>query len=43
MRRWYAGMAINASECTECGLCLAECPYELPIVDMLKEAHELLG
>jgi len=43
MRRWYAGMTINASECTECGLCLAECPYELPIVEMLKEAHELLG
>lgn len=42
-RRWYAGMAIKASECTECGLCLAECPYELPIVEMLKEAHELLG
>ncbi|MBN2324190.1 MAG: aldo/keto reductase [Spirochaetes bacterium] len=43
MRRWYAGMPIKASECTECGLCLPECPYELPIVEMLKEAHELLG
>jgi predicted aldo/keto reductase-like oxidoreductase len=42
-RRWYAGMKVKASDCTECGLCLPECPYDLPIIDMLKEAHELLG
>ena len=43
MRRWYGGMKVKASSCEECGLCLGECPYELPIIDMLKEAHELLG
>jgi len=43
MRRWYGGMPIQASACEECGICLPECPYELPIIDMLKEAHELLG
>jgi hypothetical protein len=42
-QRWYRGYAINASNCTGCGSCLPECPYGLPIVDMLKEAHETLG
>lgn len=41
-RRWYRGQKINSLNCTECGLCLVDCPYELPIVDMLKEAHKLL-
>jgi predicted aldo/keto reductase-like oxidoreductase len=42
-RRWYRGYTVNASNCTECGSCLPECPYGLPIVDMLKEAHIALG
>jgi hypothetical protein len=42
-RRWYKGMKKTAEDCTECGACLAECPYELPIIDMLKEAHALLA
>lgn len=41
-RRWYRGIEINAENCTECDLCLSECPYNLPIVEMLKEAHEIL-
>ena len=41
-RRWYRDYKINASNCTECGLCLDECPYELPIIDLLKDAHALL-
>ncbi len=41
-RLWYSGQKINSLNCTECGLCLADCPYELPIVEMLKEAHALL-
>jgi predicted aldo/keto reductase-like oxidoreductase len=41
-RRWYRGQKINSSNCTECGLCLVDCPYELPIIEMLKEAHTLL-
>jgi len=42
-QRWYRGFKVNGSDCTECGLCLDECPYGLPIPDMLKEAHLLLG
>ena len=42
-RRCYAGMEKTAADCTECGNCLSECPYELPIIDMLKEAHALLA
>jgi predicted aldo/keto reductase-like oxidoreductase len=42
VRRWYRDYKVNASDCTECGLCLSECPYGLPIVDLMKEAHELL-
>jgi predicted aldo/keto reductase-like oxidoreductase len=42
-RRWYGGMKKSAADCTECGNCLSECPYELPIIDMLKEAHALLA
>ena len=42
-RRWYGGYTVNAANCTECGLCLPACPYHLPIVEMLKEAHALLG
>ena len=41
-QRWYRGFEMNGSDCTECGACLPECPYKLPIPDMLKEAHELL-
>lgn len=42
-RRWYGVQKVQVDSCTECGACEAECPYELPIIDMLKEAHALLG
>jgi len=42
-KRWYRGYSVNAANCTECGLCLPECPYNLPIIDMLKKAHQVLG
>jgi len=42
-KRWYRGYSVNATNCTECGLCLPECPYNLPIIDMLKKAHQVLG
>jgi predicted aldo/keto reductase-like oxidoreductase len=42
-RHWYQGFKVNGSDCVECGLCVPQCPYGLPIPEMLKEAHELLG
>jgi hypothetical protein len=43
LKEWYGKYTINATDCTRCGACLEECPYELPIMDMLEEAHELLS
>jgi predicted aldo/keto reductase-like oxidoreductase len=33
----------RADQCTECGECLEACPQEIPILDWLMKAHELLG
>jgi len=37
--RRYAAMPVHADVCEECGKCEERCPYELPIREMLKEAH----
>ena len=39
----YAGMAKNASDCIECGICETRCPYQLPIRDMLKSVAQKFG
>jgi predicted aldo/keto reductase-like oxidoreductase len=31
----------STQKCTECGECLAKCPYELPIQEMLKRNYDL--
>lgn len=38
----YALLEVKADECVECGKCEEKCPYELPIIEKLKSAHELL-
>jgi uncharacterized protein len=35
----YGGLEVKADKCTDCGECLAKCPYKLQIVDKLKRAH----
>jgi len=39
----YALLEIKGDECIECGKCEDRCPYELPIIDKMKAAHELLS
>ena len=33
----------DATACVECGECLEKCPQNIPIIDQLKKAHEILG
>lgn len=39
----YNSMAKKASDCIECHACEPRCPYNLPIVEMLKKAKEGFG
>jgi predicted aldo/keto reductase-like oxidoreductase len=39
----YSMVEVKAVECDECGECEEKCPYELPVREMLAEAHEMLS
>lgn len=39
----YNMVEVKADACQECGECEKKCPYNLPVMNMLKEAHDLLG
>lgn len=41
-KRAYRDLSVQADACIECGACEERCPYELPIREMLVEAHALL-
>lgn len=41
-KKLYNGLDVNATECTECGECEPKCPYNLPIMSMLKDAQACL-
>ncbi|MFW5992445.1 MAG: aldo/keto reductase [Halanaerobiaceae bacterium] len=32
----------RADECTECGVCMERCPYDLPIPDLIKENKKIM-
>lgn len=38
----YRMVEVKADECIECGECEDKCPYDLPIIEKLKEAHAML-
>lgn len=42
-RQRYAQLSVKVDSCKECGKCESKCPYELPIISMLKKAEEKLA
>ena len=38
-KKLYGGLEIEADNCVECGECELKCPYQLPIVNMLRKAQ----
>jgi uncharacterized protein len=41
-KKLYSGLEVDATNCTECGACEPKCPYNLPIMSLLKNAHACL-
>lgn len=39
----YEAMSPKANNCVECGICQTKCPYDLPIMKMLKNVTKVLG
>lgn len=39
----YSAMDVRAGDCIECGDCEPRCPYDLPIINMLKRVESNLG
>ena len=42
-KKQYPKLRTKVNSCTECGECEKKCPYNLPIIKMLKKADERLG
>ena len=42
MRDIYEALPVKADACAECGECEDRCPYDLPIIEMLRQAHAML-
>ena len=41
-REQYPKLRTRVNSCTECGQCEEKCPYDLPVINMLKEAEKRL-
>ncbi len=41
-KKLYSGLEVDATDCTECGVCEPKCPYNLSIMSLLKDAHACL-
>lgn len=42
-RSRYNTLAVKASQCISCGACESRCPYNLPIIEMMKKVAEDFG
>ena len=40
-REWYAAMTAKGSDCTECGLCMERCPFQVDVIGKMKRAAEV--
>jgi predicted aldo/keto reductase-like oxidoreductase len=41
-KKLYNGLEVDVTNCTECDKCEPKCPYNLPVVSLLKEAQACL-
>lgn len=37
-RQAYAGLAVKASQCQECGACMERCPFDVEVIERMKAA-----
>ena len=40
---WEIEWGLDATKCTQCGICEEKCPQDLKIIEQLKETHATLG
>ncbi len=40
---YYAKQPVKAGECIECGECMSKCPYNLPIIEKMKQVKKVFG
>ncbi|MCW4015914.1 MAG: aldo/keto reductase, partial [Candidatus Bathyarchaeota archaeon] len=38
-KKLYNGLPVKATSCNKCGVCEAKCPYNLPVVSMIKQSE----
>ena len=39
---WYAEFPVKASACVECGIFVERCPFDIEIIEKMREAAALL-
>jgi predicted aldo/keto reductase-like oxidoreductase len=42
-REVYERLAVKVTDCTKCDVCETNCPYKLPVIKMLEQAHKKLS
>jgi predicted aldo/keto reductase-like oxidoreductase len=41
LMRYYSNLQVKASECTECGVCMERCPFDVDVIAKMREAVEI--